>query len=87
METTAHHAHDRPKAARAVQAALAPLSVHEVYPLEVFKQRSGLDAWALRQARRNGLRVVTIGRRRFVTGADFVAYIEQIAEQVITADR
>jgi hypothetical protein len=67
-----------------IQSAMAPLSVHEVYPLEIFKRRSGLDDWALRQARRNGLRVLTVGRRRFVRGSDFAVYLDQIANEPAT---
>ena len=47
-------------------AALAPVLLTAVYPLAVFREITGLDAWALRQARRNGLRVVKVGRRHFV---------------------
>jgi hypothetical protein len=69
-----------------IQTALAPLSSSEIYPLEVFKRRSGLDAWALRQARRNGLRVLTIGRRKFVRGSDFADYLEKVATEPAAAD-
>jgi hypothetical protein len=45
------------------------------YPLPEFKRLSGLGEAALRQARRQGLMVTAIGRRRFVRGADFHAFI------------
>jgi hypothetical protein len=49
-----------------------------VYPLEVFRQRTGLDTWAMRQARRAGLKVRRVGRRAFIIGADFLRYLESI---------
>jgi len=45
------------------------------YPLPEFQRLSGLGEAALRQARRQGLVVTAIGRRRFVRGADFHAFI------------
>ena len=56
----------------------APLGVilaDATYPLPEFKRLSGLGEAALRQARRQGLMVTAIGRRRFVRGADFHAFI------------
>ena len=85
VNTTPRTPARQPATAR-IQCALAPLSSTEIYPLEIFKRRSGLDAWALRQARRNGLRVLTIGRRRFVRGCDFAEYLDQIAKEPATAD-
>jgi hypothetical protein len=54
---------------------LGPINDGEVYPLEVFKARSGLSDWAMRQARRAGLRVITQGSRRFVRGIDWSEYL------------
>lgn len=45
------------------------------YPLPEFQRLSGLGQAALRQARRQGLVITAIGRRRFVRGADFHAFI------------
>ena len=56
----------RPRNAPAQSAALAPVLLGATYPLPLFKAITGLDNWALRQARRNGLRVVKVGRRHFV---------------------
>jgi hypothetical protein len=78
--TTARTA-KRAAAMPAAQAALAPISVHEVYPLKVFKQRSGLDSWALRKAKRAGLRVFAVGRRRYVRGSDFAEFLGQLPEE------
>lgn len=60
---------------------LGPISVDEVYPLEVFKEPTGLAGWALRAARRAQppLRVTKVGRRSFVTGKDFASYLDSLS--------
>lgn len=45
------------------------------YPLAEFQKLSGLGEAALREARRRGLVVTAIGRRRFVRGADFYEFV------------
>lgn len=60
-------------------ARFAPVDSNCAYPLELFRQITGLDSWALRMARRNGLRVVTVGRRKFVKGSDFIAYLDNLS--------
>ncbi len=50
------------------------------YPLEDFKPRTGMGVAALRTARRNGLIVRRVGRRAFVLGRDFIAYLESAGE-------
>jgi hypothetical protein len=57
---------------------LGAISVDATYPLEVFKPLSGLNDWALRQARRAGLRVLTLGRCRFVRGCDFHEFLANV---------
>jgi hypothetical protein len=47
------------------------------YPLEVFKQRAGLSDWAMRMARRKGLKVRMVGRRGYVRGSDWSNYLTQ----------
>lgn len=49
----------------------------KVYPLPQFSEMSGLGARAIRSARRKGLRVRRVGRRGFVSGDDFIDYLEQ----------
>lgn len=58
--------------------SLAPIRGDEVYPLEIFRQRTGLDSWAMRSARKAGLRTRQVGRRKFILGADFLRYVESI---------
>jgi hypothetical protein len=62
-------------------SALAPIVRGTIYPLPVFQQITGLGKHALRTARRRGLRVRTIGGRRFVFADDFFVYAEQLESQ------
>lgn len=48
------------------------------YPLEVFKRRFGLNDDAIRKAKRKGLKLRTIGRRKFVLGKDALAFLESL---------
>ena len=50
-----------------------------VYPLEVFRQRTGLGVWALRAMRRSGLQVIRCSGRSFIRGADFFAFLDNQA--------
>ena len=58
-------------------ATLGPIANDQVYPLETFKRLAGLSHWAMRQARRNGLKVRTAGNRRYVRGIDWSEYLER----------
>lgn len=62
-------------------SALGEIRADSVYPLEVFRRRTGLDTWAMRQARRAGLRVVRVGRRGFILGSDWVDYLKSTTAQ------
>jgi hypothetical protein len=48
-----------------------------IYPLPVFQRLAGLSAWALRQARRRGLKLRIVGRRKYVIGRDWLAHLEE----------
>lgn len=61
-------------------AGLEPIDPAKVYPLEIFKRVSGQSDWALRQARRGGLRVTKAGRRKYVRGSDWIAYLDGLPE-------
>ena len=50
----------------------------KLYPLPVFKKITGLGLWAMRTARRNGLRVRYVGGKAFVMGSDFLDYLDRI---------
>ena len=54
---------------------LGPISATEVYPLPLFMRLTGLSNWAMRQARRNGLKLKTAGRRKYVRGADWHEFL------------
>lgn len=47
------------------------------YPLPLFMKLVGLSDWGMRLARRNGLIVRQVGRRRYVRGADWSRFLEQ----------
>jgi hypothetical protein len=51
------------------------------YPLKEFMKQTGLGEAAMRSARRHGLKVCTVGRNRYVRGADFIEYLEKQAEK------
>ncbi len=56
----------------------APRALHEneIVPLPELAKRLGLGPSALRAARRQGLKVRRIGRRKFILGRDLVAFLE-----------
>jgi hypothetical protein len=56
---------------------LGPISSEQVYPLEVFAKLTGLGAWGMRKARRAGLKVKTVGRRRYVRGIDWHEFLAE----------
>lgn len=47
-----------------------------LYSLEEFKQVSGMGNWALRQARKAGLKMLKIGNRKFVKGQAFIDFLD-----------
>ncbi len=54
---------------------IGSISAHELYSLEAVESRLGLGAWALRQMRRRGLRVLRCGGRGYILGADIIAHL------------
>ena len=59
-------------------AAQGYMSVSEadIIPLPMLASHLGLGPSALRTARRQGLKVRRIGRKKFVLGRDLVAFLE-----------
>jgi hypothetical protein len=55
--------------------SLGVILADATYPLPEFQRLSGLGEAALRKARGQGLTVTSIGRRRFIRGADFHEFI------------
>jgi hypothetical protein len=64
-----------------IDQGLAPIAANEIYPLAVFKRRTGLESASLREMRRNGFVMRRIGRRSFVRGSDFLSWYDN-AKQV-----
>jgi len=46
-----------------------------------FRRRTGLQQYAFTQARKAGLRVVELGRKRYVLGSDWLKFLRQEAEK------
>ncbi|HEY2838258.1 MAG TPA: hypothetical protein VGJ26_03870 [Pirellulales bacterium] len=46
------------------------------YPLAVFQRITGLSVFAMRRARRNGLKIRTVGRRKFVHADDWHQFLQ-----------
>lgn len=55
------------------------ISADEIWTLDAVKAHLGLGATAIRQARRQGLRVKYIGRRGYILGADLITYLRETA--------
>ena len=64
------------------QAAPGLISVLELYALDELKLRMRWTNSSLRSARRNGLRLLGFGKRRYARGRDVIRFLEsQAAEQ------
>ncbi|MBI3467837.1 MAG: hypothetical protein HY000_32915 [Planctomycetes bacterium] len=48
-----------------------------LYGAAEFRRRTGLGEYALRAARRRGLKVHRAGGRAFILGRDFIAWLEK----------
>lgn len=55
------------------------VSEYELYALDEFKLRMRWTDSSMRSARRNGLRVLKFGKRRYVRGRDVLLFLEQQA--------
>ena len=52
-----------------------------LYTLDELKRRMKLGDWAIRKARKAGLRVQKIGNARFVFGRDFQKFVEEHGDE------
>jgi hypothetical protein len=50
----------------------------EAYELGEFARRMRLGEFALREVRQKGLRVISVGRRRYVRGADWLEFLDRV---------
>jgi hypothetical protein len=48
----------------------------DLYTIDELRRRLGLSSWAMRRARRSGLKVYKIARVKYVLGRDYIAYVE-----------
>ena len=62
----------------ATTASPGEILADAVYTLEEFGKRMRLGTAAVRTARRQGLIVRHVGRRSYVIGRDFIAYLENL---------
>lgn len=64
-------------------AAVSPgeLTPGSLYTLDEFSRRTGLKRFALRTARKNGLRVLYVAGRAFVAADDAIAYFRGEGEK------
>lgn len=56
------------------------ISVHELYTLEEARKRLRWTESAMRAARRRGLRLLSCGKRKYVSGREIVRFLEELQE-------
>ena len=64
--------------ANAIIAAGQPTAIKpdEMYPLSEAMRRMGWREHSFRQARKNGLAVMRVGRTAYVMGSDLIAHVQ-----------
>jgi len=67
------------RAPRLAASPKAPgvIRADELYTLEELQQRLQAGEWALRMARRGGLRMLKLGKRKYVKGSEVIRFLEQ----------
>lgn len=63
-----------------------PIRAGEAWPIQQFMRATGLSHDALRRAKRRGLRIVRIGRRKFVLAESWLEYLRTEQERQTTED-
>ncbi len=56
------------------------IAPNQLYTLAELKRRTKMGDWAIRKARKTGLRVRAVGNARFVFGHDFHAFVRKHGE-------
>jgi hypothetical protein len=56
------------------------ISVHDLYTLEEAKKRLRWTESALRAARRRGLKLLSCGKRKYLSGKEIVRFLEGLQE-------
>jgi hypothetical protein len=64
-----------------LKRAPAVVRAGEVYSLAELRRRLGWQEHAVRQARVNGLRLVTFGRQKYCLGEDALAFFRKLADR------
>lgn len=57
------------------------ISIHELYSLEEARKRLRWSESALRAARRRGLKLLSCGKRKYVSGKEIVRFLEDLQER------
>ncbi len=53
----------------------------EGYSVAEFRRRAGLGDYAFREVRRAGLRIIAIGKKRYVLGVDWLDFLAKEAQK------
>ena len=63
-----------------MKAKTGPIQRDTVYPLHSFLARVGWGEFAMRSARRSGLKVIRAGKGVFIRGEDFIEWLNKKSE-------
>jgi hypothetical protein len=63
-----------------MKAKTGPIQRNTVYPKDSFMSRVGWGEFAMRSARRSGLKVIRAGKGVFVRGEDFIEWLNNQTE-------
>jgi len=74
----------KPATKPAHAAHAGTIRAEDIYTLAEFQRRTGLKEWALRQARRSGLKVIYLHGRGFLRGSDWLDYLSKAADAAQT---
>jgi hypothetical protein len=69
-----------------IAQASGRISADQVLTLDAVRTELGLGIAAMREARRKGLKVRRIGRRKFVFGADLIDFLRAASDDANAAD-
>jgi hypothetical protein len=58
-----------------------PVDTNCSYTLQHFMVITGLGVAGIRKAKRRGLKILVVGRRRYVRGVDWASFLEELANE------
>jgi hypothetical protein len=70
---------ERPRVAKR-NSELGVILADASYPLSIFRAYTGISNLVLRDAVRDGLRVVKLGHTKHVVGADWIAFLRSVPD-------